>query len=139
MWSVRAGDVRVVSRLLTFGLPALAFYEAIPHPSVDMREQFADLFTVLQVSCRRYHPWLYLLHACASRRPFTPQCWLLESRITRVHFAAALQDGRDFADVVSPKLPFMFEMAASNRFYFHVIRHLVEGEAGMAAICTDRQ
>lgn len=51
MWSVRAGDVRVVSRLVTFGLPALAFYEAIPHPSVDMREQFADLFTVLQVSC----------------------------------------------------------------------------------------
>jgi hypothetical protein len=48
-WSVRPNDVRIVSRLLTFGLPALAFYEAIPHPSMDMREQFADLFTVLQV------------------------------------------------------------------------------------------
>lgn len=48
-WSVRGGDVRVVSRLITFGMPALAFYEAMPHPSVDMREQFADLFTVLQV------------------------------------------------------------------------------------------
>lgn len=48
-WSVRACDVRVVSRLLTFGLPALSFYEAYPHPNVDMREQFADLFTVLQV------------------------------------------------------------------------------------------
>ncbi|PRW20721.1 phosphotransferase inositol or phosphatidylinositol kinase [Chlorella sorokiniana] len=48
IWSVHAGDVRVVSRLITFGLPALAFYEALPHPSVDMREQFADLFTVLQ-------------------------------------------------------------------------------------------
>ena len=47
-WSGRAGDVRLVSRLVTFGLPALAFYEAAPHPSVDMREQFADLFTVLQ-------------------------------------------------------------------------------------------
>lgn len=50
MWSVRTGDVRVVSRLVTFGLPALAFYEAAPHPNVDMREQFADLFTVLQVT-----------------------------------------------------------------------------------------
>lgn len=48
-WSVRSGDVRIVSRLMTFGLPALAFYKAVPHPSVDMREQFADLFTVLQV------------------------------------------------------------------------------------------
>ena len=48
---MRAADVRVVSRLVTFGLPALAFYEAVPHPSVDMREQFADLFTVLQVQC----------------------------------------------------------------------------------------
>ncbi|KAL4439666.1 hypothetical protein ABPG75_002667 [Micractinium tetrahymenae] len=84
-WSTRAGDVRIVSRLITFGLPALAFYEAAPHPSVDMREQFADLFTVLQ-------------------------------------------DGRDFADVVSPKLPLIFEMATSNRFYLHVIRHLVEGD-----------
>lgn len=44
-----------------------------------------------------------------------------------------LQDGRDFADVISPKLPFMFDMAARNRFYFHVIKHLVEGEAGMPA------
>ena len=43
--------MRIVSRLITFGLPALAFYEAMPHPSVDMREQFADLFTVLQVGC----------------------------------------------------------------------------------------
>ena len=50
-WSVRAGDVRIVSRLITFGLPALAFYEAMPHPTVDMRQQFADLFTVLQVGC----------------------------------------------------------------------------------------
>jgi hypothetical protein len=86
IWSVHAGDVRVVSRLITFGLPALAFYEALPHPSVDMREQFADLFTVLQ-------------------------------------------DGRDFADVVSPKLPFVFNLAAGNRFYFHIIQRLVEGEA----------
>lgn len=46
---MRAGDVRIVSRLITFGLPALAFYEVVPHPTVDMREQFADLFTVLQV------------------------------------------------------------------------------------------
>ncbi|PSC74456.1 transformation transcription domain-associated -like [Micractinium conductrix] len=89
-WSVRIGDVRIVSRLITFGLPALAFYEAVPHPSVDMREQFADLFTVLQ-------------------------------------------DGRDFADVVSPKLPFLFEMASKNRYYFHVIQHLVEGEAAVRA------
>lgn len=48
-WSVRAGDVRAVSRIITFGLPALAFYEAMPHPSVDMRDQFADFFNVLQV------------------------------------------------------------------------------------------
>lgn len=48
-WSARQADVRAVSRLFTFGLPALAFYEAMPHPNVDMRDQFADLFTVLQV------------------------------------------------------------------------------------------
>ncbi len=51
-WSVRAGDVRIVSRLVTFGLPALAFFETTPHPTVDMREQFADLFTVLQVGAQ---------------------------------------------------------------------------------------
>lgn len=49
MWSVRAGDVRAYRRLITFGLPALAFYEAMPHATVDMRDQFADFFTVLQV------------------------------------------------------------------------------------------
>ncbi|KAL4854024.1 Transcription-associated protein 1 [Chlorella vulgaris] len=84
-WSVRSGDVRIVSRLITFGLPALAFYKAVPHPSVDMREQFADLFTVLQ-------------------------------------------DGRDFADVVSPKLSFVFDMASSNPYFERVIQHLVEGD-----------
>ena len=42
----------------------------------------------------------------------------------------SLQDGRDFADVVSPKLPFIFGMAASNRYYLHIIQHLVEGDTG---------
>lgn len=42
-----------------------------------------------------------------------------------------LQDGRDFADVVSPKLPLLLEMATKNRFFLHVIRHLVEGDTGV--------
>ena len=41
-----------------------------------------------------------------------------------------IQDGRDFADVLSPKLPFVFDMAAKDPFYLHVIRHLVEGDTG---------
>jgi hypothetical protein len=52
-----------------------------------MREQFADLFTVLQ-------------------------------------------DGRDFADVIAPKLPFMFAMAAKDVYYLHIFQHLVEGDTG---------
>lgn len=39
-----------------------------------------------------------------------------------------LQDGRDFADVVSPKMSIIFGMAAENRFYLRVIQHLVEGD-----------
>lgn len=58
-WSTRASDVRIVSRLITFGLPALEFYKAAPHPNVDMREQFADLFTVLQVSSSKCPPVPY--------------------------------------------------------------------------------
>eukprot|EP00887_Chlorella_sp_A99_P004017 scaffold11.g4017.t1 len=73
-WSTRLADVRVVSRLLPFGLPALAFFEALPHGLHDMREQFADLFTVLQ-------------------------------------------DGRDFADVVSPRLPLLFSLLRGNRWF----------------------
>lgn len=41
-----------------------------------------------------------------------------------------LQDGRDFADVVSPKLSFVFDMASSNPYFERVIQHLVEGDTG---------
>lgn len=40
------------------------------------------------------------------------------------------QDGRDFADVVSPKLAVMFDAAAGNRYYLRVLQHLVEGDTG---------
>lgn len=112
-WSARQGDVRAVSRLLTFGLPALAFFEAMPHASVDMRDQFADLFTVLQVTS-----FSSVIRSCTDvRLPVFP---------TYAVFPSCWQDGRDFADVVSPKLNLIFGMAADNRFYLRVIQHLVE-------------
>ena len=53
-----------------------------------------------------------------------------DNKTSAVRLQCALQDGRDFADVVSPKLPFIFDMAASNRYYLHIIQHLVEGDTG---------
>jgi hypothetical protein len=50
---------------------------------------------------------------------------------TYVPEVASLQDGRDFADVLSPKLPFMFGMALQNPYYIRIIQHLVEGDTGL--------
>lgn len=47
-----------------------------------------------------------------------------------VHVPCCLQDGRDFADVMSPKLSFIFNMASGNSYYLHAIQHLVEGDTG---------
>lgn len=50
-WSRRDADVRTVSRIVSFGLPALALYEVLP-AAQDARELFAELFTQLQVGVR---------------------------------------------------------------------------------------
>ena len=49
-----------------------------------------------------------------------------------------MQDGRDFADVVSPKLATMFGLAVENRYYLHVIQHLVEGDTGVLFGCSTK-
>ncbi|KAL6768445.1 hypothetical protein ACKKBF_B39155 [Auxenochlorella protothecoides x Auxenochlorella symbiontica] len=90
-WSSRPGDLAVVSRILAAGLPTLALYRAWPAAAAaDMREQFADLFTVLQ-------------------------------------------DGRDFCDVLAPRLPALFDAVAADAWYLPVVRHLVDGDQAARA------
>lgn len=40
------------------------------------------------------------------------------------------QDPRDFADILSPRMPFIFDTILANRWYIKFARHLVESDAG---------
>ena len=44
-WSSRPNDVRSVSHILSFGLPAISFFEHTSPPGFDSRDALADLFT----------------------------------------------------------------------------------------------
>lgn len=46
-WCTRPMDVRSVSHILTFGLPAISFFEHASPPGLDAREALADLFTAI--------------------------------------------------------------------------------------------
>ena len=55
-WSSQLCDVELVSKIAEYGLPALAFYESIPSTDYGVREQFADVFSVIQV-LHNLVPW----------------------------------------------------------------------------------
>lgn len=40
------------------------------------------------------------------------------------------QDPRDFADIVSPRMPFIYATVLRNRYYLKFVSHLIEGELG---------
>ena len=46
-WSTRPADVRAISHILTYGLPAISFFEQVSPPGFDAREALADLFTAI--------------------------------------------------------------------------------------------
>jgi hypothetical protein len=85
-WGTRPSDVRSISHILSFGLPAISFFEHASPPGFDAREALAELFT--QIS-----------------------------------------DGREFADIFAPRMPYIFDLILSNRWYMRFLRHLIEGDA----------
>jgi hypothetical protein len=44
-WGTRPNDVRSISHILSFGLPAISFFETASPPGFDAREALAELFT----------------------------------------------------------------------------------------------
>lgn len=44
-WGTRPNDVRSISHILSFGLPAISFFEHASPPGFDAREALAELFT----------------------------------------------------------------------------------------------
>jgi hypothetical protein len=98
-----------------------------------MREQFADLFTVLQVGVVYKKQSTITEPACSGVCRSMVDFYHLQATSSPLHDSALIsldQDGRDFADVIAPKLPFMFAMAAKDVYYLHIFQHLVEGDTG---------
>ena len=76
-----------MSHVVTFGLPAIAFYESLPYAQ-DMREGFAEVFTVLQ-------------------------------------------DGRDYVDILGPRMSFIYNLVLENRWYMKIVRHMIDSDSAM--------
>lgn len=44
---------------------------------------------------------------------------------------ATVTDGRDFADIFGPRMPFLYNTVLANPWYMRFLRHLVDGDAAM--------